>query len=232
MKFGSTGQEARTWAMNTFVPACACRRFRGSRLVAFSTGTLYGLAPVSKGGSQETDVPCPTGEYAMSCLGRERMVEHFSCMLGLPAALIRLNYACELRYGVLVDIARRVWAGEAIDLAMGYFNTIWQGDANAMALRAFDHVATPPFILNLTGPELLSVREVAQEFGRLMRREVHFQGTEAPTAILSNAARARQLFGPPAVRLETLIRWISDWIERDGPTLGKPTHFEVRDGKF
>jgi len=232
MKFGATGQEARTWAVNTYLPALVCRKYRHSRMVAYSTGTVYGVAVVANGGSSESDEPCPVGEYAMSCLGRERMIEHFSRALGFPAALIRLNYACELRYGVLVDIACKVWAGETIDLAMGHFNIIWQGDANAMILRAFDHVARPPSIINLTGPEILTVREVALDFGRRMNRQVKYSGVENPMAILSNAARAHQLFGRPAVRADQLIGWIADWISRGGPTLGKPTHFEVRDGKF
>jgi nucleoside-diphosphate-sugar epimerase len=158
MKFGSTGHEARTWAMNCYVPAIVCRRYGRSRFVIFSTGNLYGLTPVAEGGATEATAPRPVGEYAMSCLGRERMFEHFSRAANLPMAVLRLNYASELRYGVLVDLAQRVFAGETIDLAMGHFNTIWQADANAAALLAFQRVATPPLVVNLTGPELLSVR--------------------------------------------------------------------------
>jgi nucleoside-diphosphate-sugar epimerase len=231
-KFGSIGQETWTWALNTHLPALVCRRFRGSRLIGFSTGTVYGLTAVAGGGSVENDEPVPVGEYAMSCLGRERMIQHFSRVLGIPAVVIRLNYACELRYGVLVDIAHKVWRGEAINLEMGYFNIIWQGDANAIVLRTFRHAATPPFIINVTGPETLRVRDVAIEFGRRLNRKVSFCGVEAPTAILSNASRAHHLFGRPAVSPAQLIGWIADWIQAGGPTLDKPTHFEVRNGRF
>src|SRR5262249_47582424 len=172
MKFGSTGQEALTWAMNCHLPALAARRFRGSQLVAFSTGNVYGLSPVSGGGSREDDTPRPLGEYAMSCLGRWRIFEHFSRTDGTPTALLRLNYATELRYGVLVDVAERVWNGRPVSLAMGYFSALWQGDANAMALGSFAHVASPPFVVNLAGPETLSVRRVAEGFRPLPSRAV------------------------------------------------------------
>jgi nucleoside-diphosphate-sugar epimerase len=232
MKFGSTGREARTWAVNTFLPGLVCRKFHRSRVVAFSTGIVYGLTPVQGGGSREGDPLDPRGEYAMSCLGRERVVEHCSRELGLPAALIRLNYATEMRYGVLTDLARKVWAGEPIDLAMGYLNTIWQGDANAMALRALEHVAVPPTVLNVTGPELLGVRAVAERFGQLLGREVTFRGVEESDAILSGAGKALTLFGPPRIDADRLIALTADWVRRGGPDLGKPTHFEVRDGGF
>jgi nucleoside-diphosphate-sugar epimerase len=232
MKFGSTGQEALTWAMNCHLPALAARRFRGSRLVAFSTGNVYGLSPVSRGGSREDDEPRPAGEYAMSCLGRERIFEHFSRTDGTPTALLRLNYAAELRYGVLVDVALRVVSGRPVSLAMGHFNALWQGDANAMALAAFAHVASPPLVVNLAGPETLSVRRVAEEFGRLLGRAVAFEGTEAADALLSNGERGHQLFGRPRVTADQMIAWVADWLRRGGPTLGKPTHFESRDGRF
>jgi nucleoside-diphosphate-sugar epimerase len=232
MKFGTTGQEATTWAVNSFLPGLVCRKFRRSRIVAFSTGNVYGLTPAQGGGSREGDPPDPRGEYAMSCLGRERVFEHFSRTLGIPMALIRLNYATELRYGVLVDLAWKVRAGEPIDLAMGSFNAIWQGDANAMALRALEQVAVPPTVLNLTGPERLGVRPVAEQFGRLLGREVTVRGAESPDALLSDARRALALFGPPRIDADRMIRWIADWVRRGGPTLEKPTHFEVRDGRF
>ena len=164
MKFGSTGQEDQTWAMNSFLPGLVALKYRRSRIVAFSTGNVYGLVPVSRGGSTESDPPRPVGEYAMSCLGRERILEHLSRSMSIPVALIRLNYAVEMRYGVLVDLARKVLAGTPIDLAMGFFNVIWQADANAIALRAFDRAATPPAVLNVTGPEVLGVRQVAERF--------------------------------------------------------------------
>jgi uncharacterized protein YbjT (DUF2867 family) len=232
MKFGSAGQTALTWAMNCIVPAMVARRFRASRIVAFSTGNVYGLSPVLLGGSVETDPLQPVGEYAQSCLGRERVFEHFSRTEGTAVALLRLNYATELRYGVLVDVALRVQAGEPIDLSMGHFNAIWQADANAMALQAFDLVSRPPFVVNIAGPELLSVRRVAEEFGRLMNRPVTFQNREAPDAFLSNGQLGHRVFGYPRVGVQQLIRWIADWLERGGPILGKPTHFENRAGKY
>ncbi len=231
-KFGSTGDEPMTWAVNTYLAAVICRRYRRSRIVAFSTGNVYELAPAASGGSRETDTLRPVGEYAMSCLGRERLYEYFSRTYGIPAAIIRLNYACDLRYGVLVDLARRVWAGEPIDLGMGYFNTIWQGDANAMTLRAFDHVATPPWLVNVTGPEVLSVRDVCERLGQLLDRPVRFTGAEAPTALLSNARQGLDVLGPAQLDTDRLIAWVADWVAHGGRCLDKPTHFEARDGKF
>ncbi len=232
MKFGATGQESLTWAMNTHLPAIVCRKFARSRIVAFSTGNVYGLGPAAGGGSLETDVPAPVGEYAMSCLGRERVVEHFSRTRGTQAVLVRLNYACDLRYGVLVDLAQRVLGGAPIDLGMSWFNTIWQGDANAMTWRCFDHVATPPLVLNLTGPELLNVRDTCEQLGKLLGRQPVFAGTESSTALLSNARRAFGLFGPPRVSADRLLAWVAAWLRQGGPTLNKPTHFEARDGRF
>jgi uncharacterized protein YbjT (DUF2867 family) len=232
MKFGSTGQEAMTWAVNCFLPGMICRRYARSRMVALSTGNVYGLTPVALGGSRETDALRPVGEYALSCVGRERIFEHFSRTLGIPLALVRLNYANELRYGVLVDLAQRVWAGQPIHLAMGHVNVIWQADANAMTLQAFNHVASPPFVLNVAGPELLSVRRVGELLGRLLGREVIFEGVEAPEALLSNGQLGHRLFGYPRMAAEAMIERIADWVRRGGESLGKPTHFEVRDGQF
>jgi dTDP-4-dehydrorhamnose reductase len=232
MKFGSTGQEYQTWAMNSFLPGLVALKYRRSRIVAFSTGNVYGLTPVSRGGSMETDTPQPVGEYAMSCLGRERILEHFSRAMGIPMALIRLNYAVEMRYGVLVDLARKVLAGKPIDLGMGYFNVIWQGDANAIALRAFDHVAAAPMVLNVTGPETLGVRQVAERFAERFGLALDLQGTEAPDALLSDASLCRRLFGPPQLDARRLIEMTADWLEGGGQTLDKPTHFEARDGRF
>ena len=232
MKFGSTGNEPLTWAMNTWLPSVVCRKFRSSRIVAFSTGNIYGLVPAGSGGSIETDTPRPVGEYAMSCLGRERMFEHFSRTLGIATTLIRLNYACELRYGVLLDIARKIWIGQPVDLGMGWFNCLWQGDANAMTLQSLALTATPPFVLNLTGPELLRVRDVADELARRMNRPVTFTGTEGEAALLNNASQALTYFGPPRVPARELLGWVADWVMRGGPDLGKPTHFESRDGRY
>ena len=232
MKFGSTGQEALTWALNVYLPGMVCERFPRSRIVAFSTGNVYGMAPVDGGGSVESDLPCPDGDYAMSCLGRERIFTHFSQTLKIPVALIRLNYANELRYGVLVDLAQQVMAGEPINLSMGYFNAIWQGDANAMTLRALDHAATPPLVVNVAGPDRLSVRQIAEQFGRRLDKPVRFTGREAADALLSNGRLGYELLGYPRVSVEQIIRWIADWQLRVGPTLGKPTHFQTRNGKF
>jgi nucleoside-diphosphate-sugar epimerase len=232
MKFGTTGQQARTWAMNSYLPGMVAQKFRRSRIAAFSTGNFYPLVPVTGGGSVETDEPAPVGEYAMSCLGRERILEHFSRVHQVPMAIIRLNYAVEMRYGVLLDMARKVWAGEPIDVTMGNLNAIWQADANAMTLQAFDHVGTPPRVFNVTGPETLSVRRVCEEYGRLMGKPVRFTGAEAPTALLNNAQLSHRLFGYPRVPVQQVIAWTADWVMRGGESLGKPTHFETRDGKF
>lgn len=232
MKFGSSGQESLTWAMNTHLPSIICQRYARSNLIVFSTGNVYGLAPVFSGGSRETDPPNPVGEYAMSCLGRERICEYLSRSQGTPMAFIRLNYASEVRYGVLADLAHKVWAGEAIDLAMGHFNTIWLGDANAMALQALACVSSPPRVLNVTGPELLSVRTVCEQLAKHMGKAVHFIGAESGNALLNNAQLAHQLFGFPRISAEQMIRWTADWVMRGQPSLGKPTHFESRSGKF
>jgi nucleoside-diphosphate-sugar epimerase len=231
-KFGSTGLESLTWAMNSYVPALVCRRFPNSRIAAFSTGNVYGLTDVGRGGSRETDAPRPVGEYAMSCLGRERMFEHFSATNGTRVSILRLNYAIEMRYGILADLARRVETHETIDVTMGYFNAIWQGDANAMALASLAHAARPPLVLNIAGPEELSVRSVCQELGKLLNRTVTFKGEEAADALLSNAERAWSLFGRPRVIARQLLEWTASWVSRGGATLDKPTHFESRDGRF
>ena len=232
MKFGSTSQEPLTWAMNAYLPGMVCNKYRNSRIAAFSTGNIYGLTPVQRGGSIETDEPNPAGDYAMSCLGRERIFEHFSIALKIPVTIIRLNYAAELRYGVLADLARRVFSGEEIDLAMGNVNVIWQADANAMAIQSLQHAASPPFKLNVAGPEILSVRHVCEQFGKLMKKPPKFIGNESPTALLNNGQLGHRLYGYPRVGVETLIQWTADWIMRGGGSLGKPTHFEARNGKF
>ncbi len=232
MKFGSTGQQARTWAMNTFLPGMVARKYARSRIVAFSTGNVYPMTPVTLGGSIEADDPSPNGEYGQSCLGRERIFEHFSRTQGTPTSIIRLNYATEMRYGVLVDLARRVSAGETIDLSMGNLNCIWQADANAASLRSFDAAATPPFVLNVTGPETLSVRRTCEDFARLMKKDVAFTGAESPIAYLNNAGLMLKLYGYPRVAPQQMIEWTADWVSRGGASLGKPTHFETRDGKY
>ncbi len=232
MKFGATGNESLTWAMNTLLPAGVCRRYADSRIAAFSTGNVYGLTPIASGGSLETDAPNPQGEYAMSCLGRERVFEHYSVTQGVRVSLLRLNYACELRYGVLIDLAGKVLRDEAIDLSMPMANVIWQRDANAMALLSLEHAACPPMTLNLAGPEQLSVRRVCERLGALLDKPVTFAGEERPEAILSNGQKGHRLFGYPTMGAEELIERVAMWIKRGGELLGKPTKFEVRDGRF
>ncbi len=231
-KFGSTGDEPLTWAMNTHVPAIVCRKFRENRIVAFSTGNVYGLTPYGRGGSREEDVPAPVGEYAMSCLGRERLFEHFSRAHHTPTAILRLNYAVEMRYGVLVDLALRILHGEPVDLSMGYVNVIWQGDANAMALAALAHASAPPLIVNLAGAEELSVRTISAELARLMGTSVTFTGSEMNDALLSHATRGHERLGRPRVDVARVLAWTADWVQRGGESLGKPTHFESRAGRF
>ncbi len=232
MKFGTTGAEALTWAMNTVAPANVAQKFRHSRIVVFSTGNVYPLVPVVQGGATEKIPPEPIGEYAQSALGRERVFEYFSSRYGTPALIFRLNYAVELRYGIILDIAQRVWAGQPVPLAMGCVNVIWQGDACAWALRCLPLTQSPPTVLNVTGPETVSVRWLAHRLGELMGKEPRFEGEEADTALLSNASKAHQLFGYPTVALDTVIQWVAHWVMRGLPTLDKPTHFEVRDGRF
>jgi nucleoside-diphosphate-sugar epimerase len=232
MKFGSTGNPALTWAVNSFLPGLVADKFRQSRIVAYSTGCVYPLVTPESGGSLETGSPLPVGEYAQSCLGRERLFEYGSDRYGTPVSMIRLNYSVELRYGVLVDIARKVMHKEPIDLKTGYFNVIWQADANDMVLRSLGLASSPACVLNITGPEILSVREVALEFASLFNVEAIFVGEEAPTALLSNAAKAFRLLGHPVVPVKQVIRWTASWIQQNGTLLDKPTHFEVRDGKY
>jgi nucleoside-diphosphate-sugar epimerase len=232
MKFGSTNQEARTWAMNTFLPGLISERYRNSKIVVFSTGNVYGLSPVNLGGSLETDELHPVGDYAMSCLGRERIFEHFSRTYQIPMSIIRLNYATELRYGVLLDIAERVLSGDSVSLQMGHLNAIWQADATAMSLRSLLHASSPPFVINIAGPELMSVRRIATEFAERFDRDICFEGVESGDAILSNSQTSFRLFGYPTVTAGQMIAWVADWAIRGGEKLGKRTHFEVRSGSF
>jgi len=231
-KFGTTGSPELTWGMNTLVPAYCADRYRESRIVAFSTGNVYALTPVESGGSHETDVLAPVGEYAASCLGRERLFEMASRANGTRMAILRLNYAIDLRYGVLVDIALKVFRSEPISVDMGYVNVIWQGDANRVAIESLPLTSSPPFVVNLTGSETLSVRELATWFGERFKKAPRFTGTERPDALLSNTSKLRSSFAPMSVPLEELRGWVADWVENGGPLLGKPTKFETRDGKF
>jgi nucleoside-diphosphate-sugar epimerase len=232
-KFGSTGAEHLTWAMNALVPAIVAERFAHSRIVAFSTACVYPFVPVAGGGATEdTPTTPPPGEYANSCVARERMFQHFSRLRGTAGRLIRLSYAIDMRYGVLHDVARKVLAREPIDLAMGHVNVIWQGDANSQALRALAHCTAPTSGLNVSGAEATSIRALAAAFGERFGVAPAFTGTESPTAWLVNTGEAQRLFGPPEVDLPTLLDWTADWITRRMPSLGKDTHYEVRDGSY
>lgn len=232
-KFGTSGDEYLTWAVNTYLPGLAAERFRHSRIVTFSTGNVYPLRSVSQGGAVETTAVHPIGEYAQSALGRERMFQYASARWGTQVAILRLNYAVELRYGVLVDIGRAVFERRPISVTMPYVNVIWQGDANSWCLRSLVHCQSPPFILNITGPETLCVREIAAEFGRHFGVEpVLVPDANDSTALLNDARKANALFGNPSVTPTKMIGWIADWIQQGGVTLNKPTHFQTRDGNF
>ncbi len=231
-KFGTTGAPAMTWAMNTIVPANCAERYKSSRVVAFSTGNVYALTPASSGGSRETDALGPVGEYAASCLGRERVFELYAEQFRTRVAIVRLNYAIDLRYGVLVDIATKVKNGTPVSVDMGFVNVIWQGDANRIAIECLPHAAAPAFVLNLTGSERLSVRKLAEWFGHRFGVTPEITGDERSDALLSNTARMQSLFAPPSTSINEMLDRVADWVEHGGAMLGKPTKFETRDGKF
>jgi nucleoside-diphosphate-sugar epimerase len=231
-KFGTVGAESETWAANTVLPAHVSERYPGVPTVVFSTGNVYPFTPVGSGGATEETAPAPIGEYAQSALGRERVFEYFSRKHGTPAVLYRLNYAVELRYGVLLEVARKVAAGQPVDVRMGHANVIWQGDANAVALRCLTMASSPPSILNVTGPETLSIRALAGRFGELLGRAPVIEGKEEPTALLSNASKMKARFGAPTVSVDRAVEWVAHWVKSGGATINKPTHFETRDGRF
>jgi len=231
-KFGTTQSPALTWAANTLVPARVAERYAQARIVTLSTGNVYPHSPVAQGGSVESDPLTPLGEYANATVGRERIFEFYSHRNGTRIALLRLFYAVELRYGVLRDLADKIWAGKAIDLTNGHFNCIWQGDANEMAIRSLALTSSPPVAYNLTCAEVLSVRKVATRLAELMGKPAQFSGTENETALLGNTGKLRAQLGDPATPLEAMLRWTADWLKRGGRGLGKPTHFDVRDGRY
>jgi nucleoside-diphosphate-sugar epimerase len=231
-KFGTTDAPTMTWAMNTIVPAHCAHRYRESRIVAFSTGNVYSLTSIERGGSREDDTPAPIGEYAASCLGRERVFEFCSIHHRTRVAIFRLNYAIDLRYGVLVDIALKVYRGEPVSVEMGYVNVIWQGDANRIALECLPLASSPPFVVNVTGADILSVRSLAEWFGERFGKRVQFVGSEREDALLSSTSRMRETFAAPEVSIDEMREWVAQWIEEGRPLLGKATKFEARDGRF
>jgi nucleoside-diphosphate-sugar epimerase len=231
-KFGTTGRESFTWAMNSYLPARVAQKYKNSRIVVFSTGNVYPFTPVSMGGADESLTPQPVGEYAQSCLGRERLFQHFSSVNNTPILIYRLNYANDITYGVLLEIARLVKEKKPIDLSMGHVNVIWQGDANEIALRALHHCSVSSKILNVTGPETISIRWIAKEFGKLFDLSPEFVNQEQDTALLSNAAECFRLFGYPKVSLKKMMELIVEWINEGGKIINKPTHFQERAGQF
>jgi hypothetical protein len=231
-KFGTTGNQPYTWAMNTLLPGLVCQRYLHSRIVAFSTGNVYPLMPATSVGANEDTPVAPIGEYAQSCLGRERIFEYFAMAHHTPVLIFRLNYALDLRYGVLNDIGQKIWRGEPVDLRMGHVNVIWQGDANEFAIRSLLHCNTPAQHLNVTGPQVLAVRDLAGKIGRHLDRKPIFTGEPEATALLSDASRSFEFFGRPSVSVDQMCEWTAHWIKQGGNILNKPTHFETRDGQF
>jgi NAD dependent epimerase/dehydratase family len=231
-KFGAEGDLSLTWAMNAHVPALVAQAFAGSRVVAFSTGCVYPFVPVNGKGANEAVSPDPPGEYAQSCVGRERMFEYFSRRFSTPGRLFRLNYAIDMRYGVLHDIATKVFLGQPIDVSLGHVNFIWQGDASAQALRCLACCEAPTSPINVSGHEILAVRDLAAKFGALLGRDPVIVGSEEPTAWLTDTSQAVKLFGLPIVDTNQLMAWTADWVARSMPSLGKPTKYEVRDGRY
>jgi dTDP-4-dehydrorhamnose reductase len=232
LKFGTRSNPGLTWAVNALAPAHAAERYPRARFAVLSTGNVYPLVPVAGGGSIESDPLTPVGEYPNAAIARERIFQYYSALNGTPMVLIRLNYAVDLRYGVLIDIAQKVHSGTPIDLTTGHLNCIWQGDANEYILRMLPEAASPPTIFNLTGPEILSVRELALQFADLFKTKAQFTGTEAPTTLLNNPARVCTLFGSPPTPLHAVIRWTAHWIRAGGRLLDKPTHFQTRNGQY
>ncbi len=231
-KFGTTGKEPFTWAMNSYLPGRVAERYKNSRIVAFSTGNVYPFVPINSGGLSEEITPAPVGEYGQSCLGRERVFQYFSERYQIPTLIYRLNYAIDLRYGVMLEIAKSVMADKPIDLTTGNVNVIWQGDANEIAIRSLLHCDVPANILNVTGPETLSVKWLGEQFGLLLDKKPQFVNEIQPMALLNNASKAHKLFGYPRVTVREMIEMTVAWLQAGGKTINKPTHFQERKGQF
>lgn len=232
MKFGTKDNASLTWAMNAYLPGRVAQKYRSSRIVVFSSGNVYPMAPVYHGGVSELQTPEPIGEYAQSVLGRERMFQYFSSLNNTPLLIYRLNFAVDVTYGVLVEVASSVIEEREIDLSMGHFNVIWQGDANEIALRSLHHCNVPAKILNVTGPETVSLRWCAEEFGRLLGKKPVFKNEEQPTSYLNNAAESFKLFGYPRTTLKQMMELLAGWMTGGGKKINKPTHFQERKGKY
>jgi len=232
MKFGSTGNQPLTWALNSFVPALVARHYKNSQIVAYSTGNVYPLVDIAGGGAREETTPEPVGEYAQSCLGRERMFEYFSQLYKTPVTLVRLNYANEPRYGIIVDLTLKILNDEPIDLTMGAVNLIWQRDANDYIIRAITLAKSPPAVLNVTGPDTITIRSLAEQIGRTLGRKPKFVSREAPSALLSDVSYCLSTFGLPHTTLEQMVSMITRWVTAGKKTLNKPTKYDIRDGKF
>ncbi|EPR67595.1 NAD-dependent epimerase/dehydratase family protein [Cyclobacterium qasimii] len=231
-KFGTTGQEHSTWAMNAYLPGRVATKYKNSKIVVFSSGNIYPFMHYASGGALESTPPEPIGEYAQSCLGRERVFEYFSHQYNIPMLMYRLNYAIDMRYGNLLEICKMVNTEKPINLRSGHMNVIWQGDANEIAIRSLLHTTSPPKILNVTGPETISIKQVAEKFGQLLNKKPVFINEPEPNVLLNNASLCHQLFGYPTVSLLTMIEMTVQWVQQDGETLNKPTHFQEREGKF
>ena len=231
-KFGTAGNEHFTWVMNAYLPGRVAEKYKASRIVIFCSGNIYPFMPTDCQGANEQLKPSPIGEYAQSCLGRERVFEHFSIKNQTPMLIYRLNYAVDLRYGVLLEVAKAIFHGKLIDITTGYVNVIWQGDANRYALRSLLHCESPAKKLNITGPEIISIERLAHTFGKIMNRQVNIIGKSAPTALLNDASHSFELFEKPEVELDQIIEWTAQWVMSGGEELNKPTHFQEREGNF
>lgn len=231
-KFGTTGKESFTWAMNAYLPGRVAEKYKHSNIVVFSTGNVYPLTAVDSGGATEELLPGPLGEYAQSCLGRERVFQYFSTKNNTPVFIYRLNYANDVSYGILLEIAKSVKEEKPIDLRMGYVNVIWQGDANEIAIRALHHCSVPAAVVNVTGPETVSIRWLAEQFGAIFGQKPVFIYKEESTALLSNAGKSFSIFGYPKLLLNQMIELVAEWVNQGGKTINKPTHFQERQGKF